>query len=287
MEHELPSRPMRALLAWVGFSSVHFAAGRPLRGLFWIALLLASIALLFRLPLTVFFVVAAAQIVDAVLITPRRDRSIAGYEIAMLIAAVSGIVFAVALRFFWVEAFKIPSGAMIPTLQVGDHLFVDKSDKHPRRGEVAVFVYPKDPAKDFIKRVVAVGGDTIEGRDGALVVNGAPVPRAHVDGPCEYEDYLEDMQRWEPHQCDAWDETLDGHSYRVFFDRDGSGGRSWGPTTVPAGSYFVVGDNRDNSSDSRVWGFVPQDHIKGVARKLWWSSGPHGVRWDRLGKPIR
>ena len=150
----------------------------------------------------------------------------------------------------------------------------------------AVFRYPKDETKDFVKRVVAVGGDTIEIRDNQLVLNGAPVPRTRVDGPCEYDDYAAEMDRWEKHRCEAWDETLDGRTYRVIFDPLGEA-RPYGPTKVPDGSYFVIGDNRDNSSDSRSWGFVTQDEMKGVVRKIWFSEGPAGVRWDRLDKPVR
>jgi signal peptidase I len=134
--------------------------------------------------------------------------------------------------------------------------------------------------------VVAVGGDTIEVRDNQLILNGQPVPRVHVDEPCEYQDYMEDMERWETRPCEAWDETLDGRTYRVIFDRNG-GLHSTRPMTVPPDSYFVLGDNRDNSHDSRFWGFVPQALIKGVGRKVWWSSGPDGIRWDRVERRIR
>ena len=123
-------------------------------------------------------------------------------------------------------------------------------------------------------------------RDNALILNGQPVPRVHVDEPCEYDDYTEDDDRWEKHACDAWDETLDGRTYRVVFDASG-GLHSTRPVTVPADSYYVLGDNRDNSHDSRFWGFVPQSHIKGVARKLWWSEGPDGMRWSSIDQPIR
>jgi signal peptidase I len=286
MDYEMPSRPKRALLAWFGYASVHFAAGRVVRGLIWIALLLVATAFIFRLSFAVFVLVWIAQTDDAMLITAQRDRTPREYDLAMLVSVGASIVFALALRAFWLEAFKIPSGGMIPTLQVGDHIYVDKSDKHPQRGEVAVFVYPRDTSKDFIKRVVAVGGDTVEMRDDhQLVVNGTPVARQHVAGPCEYDDYQEDMGQWETHHCDAWDETLDGHTYRVVYETLGEP-HPFPPLTVPAGNYFVLGDNRDNSSDSRVWGFVPQELMKGVARTIWWSSGPHGVRLERLEKRI-
>ena len=280
-----PSRIVRALYAWFGYSSVHFAAGRWRRGLVWVALMLAAMAFMLHLPVWIIFALGVAQVVDAALIRPVRDRSSGEYALFGLVAVCIGVLVAVTVRATWVEAFKIPAGSMIPTLQVGDHILVDKTDKHPRRGDVSVFIYPREPDKDFIKRVVAVGGDTVEVRDNQLFVNDKPVPRVHVDAPCSYQD-VADEGRWETRQCEAWDETLDGRTYRVIFDRDGAL-HSSRRVTVPADSYYVLGDNRDNSNDSRFWGYVPQKLIKGVARKIWWSDGPDGVRWRRIDAPVR
>jgi signal peptidase I len=208
------------------------------------------------------------------------------------------VLIALFLRAFVVEAFKIPSGSMIPTLQVGDHIFVNKflygvripwtnikigSDyRKPRRGEVIVFIYPKEPDKDFIKRIVAVEGDTVEIRDNAVVVNGQPVARHHVDGECEYTDYKEDQERWVQEQCDEWDESVPAADYQTYYNRHGEV-RSWPAVRVPPGSVFVMGDNRDNSHDSRYWGTVPFELIKGKAMIIWWSNGdPGGLRGVRL-----
>jgi signal peptidase I len=281
-----PSPPFRALLAAIGYTSVHWVAGRWRRALLWDALLVATVLLIFWLPLWALFAVMLAQIVDAALLRPARDRPMSEYERATVIAAGVGIVLALTLRFVWVEAFKIPAGSMIPTLQVGDHMWVKKFKRTPARGDVIVFKYPKEPDKDFVKRAVAVGGDTIRIRDNQLFINGQPVPRKHVDEPCEYDDYLEESGRWEKRTCEAWDETLDGRTYRVIFDRN-EPVRSWPAVTVPPGHTFVMGDNRDNSHDSRYWGFVPPDYVKGTASKIWWSSGPDGVRWDRIDRRIR
>jgi signal peptidase I len=280
------SRPARFFLALLGYSGVHWAAGRWRRALVWDALFVAYCLLVFHLPLWLLLVMHLGQAIDAALLDPADDRTEARYVAVAAIAFVALGLFAVTLRAAWVEAFKIPAGSMLPALQVGDHMFVAKAAKQPRRGDVAVFRYPNDPRLDFVKRVVAVGGDTIEVRDNQLVLNGQPVPRVHVDEPCEYDDYVEDEGRWEKRPCDAWDETLDGRTYRVFFDHNG-GEHSTRPVTVPAGSYFVLGDNRDNSHDSRYWGFVPSENIKGVARKIWWSQGPDGVRWGRIDQPVR
>jgi signal peptidase I len=208
------------------------------------------------------------------------------------------VLIALFLRAFVVEAFKIPSGSMIPTLQVGDHIFVNKfiygirvpftdikfgmEYRKPRRGEVIVFIYPKEPDKDFIKRIVAIEGDTVEVRDNQIYINNEPVPRKHIDEECTYEDYEEASGRWEERRCEGWQETLDGNTYTTVYDKNGQI-KSFAPTKVPPNSVFVMGDNRDNSHDSRFWGTVPFDLIKGKAMIIWWSSGePEG--WVRVAR---
>ena len=280
------SRVARFFFALLCYSGVHWSAGRWQRALVWDALFFGYIALIFHLPMWLFFAIIVAQSIDATLLDPADDNTEPHFAIVGLIALTALGTTAGLLRASWVEAFKIPSGSSIPTLLVGDHVFVDKTMKHPRRGDTTVFIYPKERDKDFVKRVVAVGGDTIEIRDNQLVLNGQPVPRKHVDAPCEYEDYDEYGARWERRACDAWDETLDGRTYRVIQDRNG-GEHSFRAVTVPPDSYYVLGDNRDNSHDSRYWGFVPQELIKGVARKIWWSYGHDGVRWSRIDLSVR
>ena len=281
----IASRPIRFLFALFGYSSVHWAAGRWVRALVWDALFFGYVALIFRLPIWILFALDVAQAIDAALLDPGEDRTGGRYLVAGVLALSALGLSAVAMKACWVGAFRIPAGSMIPALQVGDHMFADKT-KHPRRGDPTVFIYPREPSKDYIKRVVAVGGDTVEVRDNQLFVNDKPVPRVHVDQTCEYDDYFADDRRWDRRACDAWDETLDGRTYRVVFDRDG-GLHSAPRVTVPADSYYVLGDNRDNSHDSRYWGFVPQKLIKGIARKIWWSDGPEGVRWRRIDQAVR
>ena len=280
------SRVARFFFALCCYSAVHWSAGRWQRALVWDALFFGYIALIFHAPMWILFALLVAQAIDATLLDPADDRTEPHFAIVALIALTALGTTAGVLRASWVEAFKIPSGSSIPTLLVGDHIFVDKTMKHPRRGDTTVFIYPKGRDKDFVKRVVAVGGDTIEIRDGQLVLNGQLVPRKPVAGPCEYEDFMEDGDRWETRTCDAFEETLDGRTYRVIQDRNEMR-RSFAAVTVPPNSYYVLGDNRDNSSDSRYWGFVQQELIKGVARKIWWSWGHDGMRWSRLDQPVR
>lgn len=198
------------------------------------------------------------------------------------------VLIALLLRAFVVEAFKIPSGSMIPTLQVGDHIFVNKfiygvripftdiklgmDYRAPHRGEVVVFKWPKNPSIDFIKRVIAVPGDVVEIRDNQLIINGKPVPRHQVPGDCRYEDYSEETGQWEERRCQAWQETLDGNTYTTYYDQDGPP-HSWEPHKIPPGRFFAMGDNRDNSNDSRFWGYVPYPLLKGKAMVIWFSIG--------------
>jgi signal peptidase I len=273
-----PPRILRALFAWLGYSSVHWVAGRYRRALFWDALLLGVLVAAVWIPIWAIVALMVAQIVDGVVIAPRRDRGTGLYALGMLVAICVGVLVQVSLRTAWVEAFKMPSGSMIPSLLVGDHLWINKTARTPSRGDVIVFRYPKDPSKDFIKRVIAVGGDTIELRDQQLVLNGKPVARTHADAPAEYEDDAEGTLR--RHRCDAWDETIDGRTYRVIFDVERTP-HDFAPVTVPPNSYYVLGDNRDNSHDSRFWGVVPGDLVKGTARTIWWPlRGP-------FNQPIR
>ena len=220
---------------------------------------------------------------------------------------VEALVFAVALalliRTFVFQPFKIPSGSMIPTLLVGDHLLVSKfiygtkipfTDKivlpieNIKRGDVIVFTYPNtehDPSKNgifYIKRVVGVPGDSIDLDGRQLVINGQKVP-------LEFTGSYMDERNGE--QFDEYREDLFGVEHRVIYrkGRDSTNKGSFIPlSVVPEGYVFVMGDNRDNSQDSRYWGFVPMENIAGRAFLIHWSwdfDNPdieNKVRWNRI-----
>ncbi|MDO8946934.1 MAG: signal peptidase I [Desulfocapsaceae bacterium] len=198
-------------------------------------------------------------------------------------AIVVAVLLALFVRTFIVQAFKIPSGSMLPTLQIGDHLLVSKfsygvrlpvigtsliSRQGPAHGDVVVFRFPRDRSLDYIKRVVAIGGDSIEVRDKQVFLNGQQVENPHAH----------------------------------FTSRDimssAAGPRdNFGPVTVPDGKIFVMGDNRDNSYDSRFWGFVDLQDVLGKALIIYWSWDVDkslfsidrytSIRWDRLGDIVR
>ena len=212
-----------------------------------------------------------------------------------LIAAVVALF----IRQFVVEAFKIPSGSMIPTLKIGDHLLVNKfvygpripftdtrffSWKEPKRGDIIVFKYPENEDKNYIKRVIGLPGDKIEIRGGVLLINDQSVPvrpvRSEPDGPVSSDPYLGMAQEFQ--------EQLGPLTHRIQYLQDQSE-KSFRPITVPAEKVFVMGDNRDNSQDSRVWGFVQYNKILGKALIIYWSwDGEDGrwLRWERIGSLI-
>jgi len=200
----------------------------------------------------------------------KKKHILREYGEAILIA----VILALFIRTFVVQAFKIPSGSMKPTLLVGDHILVNKfiygvkipfsnktliPVKDPERGDIVVFKFPEDPKKDFIKRVVAVEGDTVEVRNKKVYINNQV-----AEDP--YGTYLD------PHIIPGGRRPRD----------------NIGPIAVPADSLFVMGDNRDHSYDSRFWGFVKLSAVKGKAFVIYWSwdKDNSGVRWGRLGDLI-
>lgn len=202
------------------------------------------------------------------------------------------ILIVLIIRSFIVEPFRIPSGSMIPTLLPGDFILVSKfsygirlpvthqqvlGNGAPERGDVAVFRYPKNPAQDYIKRVIGLPGDRIGFSNGHLLINGEPVPR-EPDGLYRTEDDF---------GAQLYTEQIGDLEYHIV--QHGSYGRPEAEYQVPEGHYFMVGDNRDRSSDSRIWGFVPEDYLVGQAFLIWmsWDMNNNNVNWSRIGDRIQ
>jgi len=205
------------------------------------------------------------------------------------------------LHVFVMEAFKIPSGSMEGTLQVGDFLLVNKvlygaevpfaharlpAIREPERGDVVVFKWPSDPTKNFVKRLVGVAGDTLAMANGILVRNGERVNEEYVKHTEPGVDPTAEDFRWQRHHLVKTAEaSIAYHPSR----------NNWGPIVVPDAHYFVLGDNRDNSLDSRYWGFVPDSMVRGQPFLVYYSYAPDSsqplswltrVRWKRLGDRI-
>ena len=197
---------------------------------------------------------------------PRWQKMLLEYLEALAVA----LVLAFVIRTFVVQAFKIPSGSMLDTLLIGDHLLVNKflygtripftdkvilSIEEPADGDVIVFEFPEDTSKDFIKRIIGAPGDVLEMKDKVVYRNGQKLDEPYV-------------KHTDPN---------------IQARRD-----NFGPITVPPGKYFAMGDNRDESYDSRFWGFVDKDKIRGKAWVIYWSwDGPADIRWSRIGNLVR
>ncbi|UCC73079.1 MAG: signal peptidase I [Gemmatimonadota bacterium] len=205
------------------------------------------------------------------------------------------------IRTFAVEAFKIPTGSMEETLLVGDFLLVNKAVygaqvpftgvrlpamDSPERSDIVVFQYPLDRSKNYVKRVVGLPGDRVAMRDGELYVNGERQQEAYVQHTQPGSDYYDPQFEWQRQHLAP---EVDVATYRPTRD-------DWGPILVPRGNYFVMGDNRDNSQDSRYWGFVDRNLIKGRPLFIYYSFDRSKlqplpwlteVRWSRVGNLVR
>jgi signal peptidase I len=206
------------------------------------------------------------------------------------------------VRSFLVEAFKIPSGSMERTLLVGDFLLVNKlvygaevpftrtrlpAMHAPQRGDVIVFQWPEDPTKDFVKRVVGLPGDTVGMADGVLQLNGRAQRERYTSHTEPGSDPAAEEFRWQRRYLARRAKAVESyHPSR----------NNWGPLVVPFAHLFVLGDNRDNSLDSRYWGFVPDSLVKGRPILVYFSYEPDSaaavpfltnVRWHRLGTRVR
>ncbi|MDR1988711.1 MAG: signal peptidase I [Acidobacteriaceae bacterium] len=208
--------------------------------------------------------------------TPFAKSTIREYFESIVIA----VILALFIRTFVVQAFKIPTGSMENNLLIGDHLLVNKFIFGPsatglermllpmatiKRGDVIVFKYPEDPERDFIKRVIGLPGDTLELRQKKIYINGTPLDEPYVH-------FLEPPHSGNEHEITSLDVR-----------------ENYGPVTVPPDQYFAMGDNRDNSQDSRYWGFLRRDYVKGKALVIYWSfeSDREDYQEETAGETLR
>ena len=205
-------------------------------------------------------IVTARKIGDGYVL--KKYNRVVLYLAIIVIAGITSSSISAYFKQNQLQAFKIPAASMEPTVLVGDHILVDRrlAARSPGRGDLIVFEYPEDPRKDFIKRVVAIGGDKVAIRNKALFVNEKPVKEPYVV-----------------------------HKEADLIPAEQNPRDNFGPVTVPVGSCLVLGDNRDRSYDSRFWGCVELSKIKGTVKSIYWSWDRKNqkVRWERIGQDVR
>lgn len=186
------------------------------------------------------------------------------------------------------KSYRLPSSSMSPTILNGDFVMsreLDPKDWRPGRGDIVTFLFPKDESYIYMKRVIGVPGDRIEVRGKKLILNGKPIPRRQLP-PKEAQSVLSSLPASVASpSLEVVEEELDGKRYFTLIDKKNEIGNEFGPVTVGEGSYFVMGDNRDFSNDSRYWGMVPQEKLLADVKYIYFSLDPDGtgIRWKRLG----
>ena len=297
------NRVVAFVLSLIAVGVGQYYLGRPRRAAIWLAVIAlgmpivaavfpaASRAGLFSIVAALGLLIILSRIfsaADALFITPGAERPpaplVALAAVGVLILLVGSSLLA---RRFLLEAFRLPSSSMIPSLQVGDHVFIDKKITTPRRGQILVFAFPENKKEDFIKRVIGIGGDRIEMRDGHPYINGWEVPHCRVGRGTAPKGGSDS----EPIEGDVFVEYLDGEAYLTFLDDGVPRSAKEGPWSVKPGEAFVLGDNRENSHDSRRWydgagGGVPRENVHGEAIVVWLSAGATGIEWSRIGQRV-
>lgn len=240
-------------------------------------------------------------LLDVLFFAPARKRtrpheSKSPYLVELSRSFFPVILIVLVIRSFIIEPFRIPSGSMMPTLLVGDFILVNKFSYglrlpvvntrivdlgSPQRGDVIVFKYPEDPAIDYIKRVIGVPGDKVAYRDKMLYLNDKPVLQEDIGS------YVGSGSGVIMTGASLRNEQLEEVQHKILILPEASD-RGF-EFAVPEGEYFVLGDNRDNSRDSRFWGTVPEENLVGKAFLIWmnWDSAAGNVDWKRIGNGIR
>ncbi len=229
---------------------------------------------------------------------PWRTALLMLFAVLLAAAAYSSIFF---IRAYVIEPFRIPSASMVPSLLVGDFIAAYKwpygnpgsvgvwlsenqapsEAGRPARGDIVLFRFPRDPQFVYIQRVIGLPADTVRYQDNGLYINGERAGRKFISS-------MEMAGRGGGYVLDVYEETINDRTYRIGLTKDGAPSEPF-ETTVPAGHYFVMGDNRDRSNDSRYWGFVPETHLVGRPVAIWFSFDPqtNSVRTERMGSQPR
>lgn len=277
-------RILAVLLSVLQVGLGHAVMGNSRRGAIWVALLLLGMSgmvlggisgsrYIWWLAILAGVGVRLASIVDtlrlrAPLIPPGNLRTVLVGVVMIAVTQLAGLG---TLRF--VRAYRQSTPSMSPSLEQGDYFVASHVWDQLERGEVIVFDYPRDTSKTYIMRLIGLPGDTVELRDDRLILNGNPVDTVATETPCGA-------------QCSIVQETLNGNVYSVRHVHGRYDSPPFGPERIPDGHVFVLGDNRENSADSRFWGSLPIELVRAKPKFIYWSSDEYGIRWSRINRVV-
>ncbi|MBK8482326.1 MAG: signal peptidase I [Proteobacteria bacterium] len=294
-------RPLAFIVSLaLGAGAGHLLRGRPRRGAGWLAVVLLSLLLLPALGVRALLLTGAlylAAALDAALVTaPARaprgwGRMLRSWAAFAAVALLVGF----GLQSFVVDTFRVPGPSMEPTLSIGDVFIVNKLARTFQPGDVVVYRASGQGASAkqrhlFVHRVIAAGGATVQLEGNVVYVDKAPLPKRPIPGPCSYLDRQRasnGVVRWQELPCQTYEETAQGRSFRLIHGQAPGQLADMAALKVPTNAYYVLGDNRDTSNDSRAWGPVPARDIVGRVVSLAWSRGRDGLRAERIGRAVR
>lgn len=283
-----------------------FTSIRNIAMVFLVVLLIWLAIMNFAATLT-FLVVGIGVIVLVDLLFFRRKRKLNNYKQPLIVEHARSFFFVLlfvwVVRSFIVQPYRVPTGSLQPTVRPGDFLLVNQfayglrfpvtnakmiSTSEPKRGDLVLFYYPRDPSIIFVKRLIGLPGDHIEYRDKVLYINGKEMPQKDI-GTAIDDEPATNLTPEEHIPVLVKEEDLDGVKHQIFINENRPVWAGNFSVDVPPGHYFMVGDNRDNSGDSRAWGFVSEDMLIGKPFGIWmsWDSINRKVRWDRIGHGVK
>lgn len=285
--------------------------GDPFKGIktlaMWLIVILIIWLCILNFPVTLTALVVVSGIISLIdLLFFKRKRDV-NYKEPIIVENAKSFFWVLlivwVIRSFIIQPYRVPTGSLQPTVKPGDFLLVNQyayglhfpvsnykfvNIAEPKRGDIVLFYAPPDPSTVFVKRLIGLPGDRIEYRNKILYVNGKEMPQTFIEKEMDDEPAIGNLPE-EHIPVEVKEENLEGIKHRIFVASETPGLSGSFDVTVPAGHYFMMGDNRDNSDDSRMWGFVPERYLIGKAMLVWmsWDAIKKEIRWDRIGLGVR
>lgn len=289
------------------FGLQHFSVIRTLA--VWLSVILIIWLCILNFPVTLTALVAGCGLIALIdMLFFQRKRKAQDYPLPVIVENARSFFWVLLvvwiIRSFIVQPYRVPTGSLQPTVKPGDFLLVNQYayglnfpvGNHklveigkPKRGDIVLFYAPPDPSIVYVKRLIGLPGDRIEYRNKVLWINGQEMKQDLIKKTVDDEPAVTGSNPEEHIPVDEKEENLGGVKHRMYVISEGMQSSNDFAVTVPPGHYFMMGDNRDNSDDSRMWGFVPENYLIGKAFLVWlsWDSLKSELRWDRMAQVVK